>query len=317
MPDFSWNDIYISTGIDYAKLVKTQLPQVPEKNIIGEPEMRDVGPAVGLVTAILEKEAPETPMVILWSDHLVKHEELFRSILKSSENIIKKNPSKIIFIGQKPRFPSQNLGWIEYGERVKEEGEFGIYQFKSFRYRPDSDLAEKFFRSGNHAWNLGYFVTTPRFLWNQYQQHAPSIFKGLSEIQAVWGTKKFPTVLNRIYPTLEKISFDNAILEKLDPSLALVISEDLEWSDVGAWEALKEALQQSSEQNVTKGKVLLKDCRDCLVYNYTDQLVVAIDLQGHLVVNTGDVTLVCHKNSVPKIKKLVEEIAGTENGYLT
>lgn len=317
LPDFAWKDIYVSTGAEYVKLVKSQLPLVPPQNIIGEPQMRDVGPAVGLATAILAKEAPDTPMVILWSDHLVKQEKLFRKILGIAEKIIDKEPAKIIFIGQRPRFPSQNLGWIEYGKKVRKEDEVEIYQFKSFRYRPDLDLAEKFFKSGHHAWNLGYFVTTPRFLWCQYRNLVPKIYKELTKIQAAWGTKNYNKVLEEIYPQVEKISFDNAILEKLDPTSALVISENLEWSDVGAWEALKEALQESTEQNVTQGKVLLKDCRDCLVYNFTGQLVVTIDLDGYLVVNTNDVTLVCHKNSVPKIKKLVEELSGTENGHLT
>lgn len=317
LPTFAWKDIYVATGAEYVKLVKSQLPQIPSKNIIGEPKMRDVGPAVGLATAILEKESPNTPMVILWSDHLVKKEELFRKILGIAEKIIIKNPPKIIFIGQRPRFPSQNLGWIEYGKKIKKEDEVEIYKFKSFRYRPDLDLAEKFFRSGHHAWNLGYFVTTPRFLWLQYKNFVPKIYQELTKIQAAWGTKNYSTVLKEVYPHIEKIHFDNAILERLDPDCALVISENLEWSDVGAWEALKEALQASAEQNVTQGKVLLKDCQDCLVYNYTNQLVVTIDLDGYLVVNTNDVTLVCHKNSVPKIKKLVEEMGIGENKHLT
>jgi len=115
---------------------------------------------------------------------------------------------------------------------------------------------------------------------------------------------------------MPKISFDNAILEKIESSNALVVSEDLGWSDVGTWEALKEALQTKPDQNVVQGKVLLTDCQDTLVYNYTDKLVVAIDLNGMLVINTHDVALICHKNSVPKIKKMVEKLADSENNHL-
>ena len=128
--------------------------------------------------------------------------------------------------------------------------------------------------------------------------------------------KEFETQLKKSYPLLPKISFDNAILEKIKTEEALVVSENLEWSDVGAWEALKEALQSSPEQNVIQGKVLLTDCSDSLVYNYTNQMVVTIDLNGFLVINTNDVVLICHKNSVPKIKKLVESLAETENDNL-
>ena len=95
-----------------------------------------------------------------------------------------------------------------------------------------------------------------------------------------------------------------------------MISENIGWSDVGAWEALKEALQKDPEENVIKGKVLSTDSRDSLIYNYTDQTVVAIDLDGYVVINTDDVVLVCHKDSVPKIKSLVESLPGTEHDHL-
>ena len=142
------------------------------------------------------------------------------------------------------------------------------------------------------------------------------MWKDFAEIQKSVGKNDFKQRLNKIYPQVNKISFDNAILEKLESQDALVISADLGWSDVGAWEALKEALQTTPSQNVIKGKVLVTDCKDTLVYNYTDQLVVTIDLDGFLVVNTHDVVLFCHKNSVPKIKKLVEKLANSENEHL-
>jgi mannose-1-phosphate guanylyltransferase len=123
--------------------------------------------------------------------------------------------------------------------------------------------------------------------------------------------------LDRVYPKFEKISFDNAILEKIDPNNVSVIAADLGWSDVGAWEALKEALQVSTTENVTRGKVLVEDSLDNLVFNYTDQLVVGIDLAKMIVINTDDVLLVCSKDSVPKIKKLVESLSGTEHEKLT
>lgn len=316
-PDFSWSDIYVSTGSSYKDLIHAQLPQMPFKNVIGEPQMRDVGPAVGLITAILMKESPTEPMVILWSDHLVRKEELFRKILRLAGEVVEKEPDRIVFVSQKPRFASENLGWIEYGKEVVNKEGISFHSFEDFQYRPDERTAKKYFASGHHAWNLGYFVTTPQFLWKQYKRFAPNLYEGLAKIQSTWKTDRYETVLNEVYPTLEKIAFDNAVLEKLEPSSALVISENIGWSDIGAWEALKEALETTDDKNVTQGKVLLTDTTDSLAYNYTDQLLVTIDLEGMLVINTPDVVLVCRKNSVPKIKKLVERMTGTENDHLT
>jgi len=316
-PEFAWKDIYISTGKQYEELVKNQLPQLPQGNIILEPEMRDVGPAVGLITTILGKTDPKAPFVILWSDHLVKKVDLFKKVLKVGEKYLKKDPERIVFIGQKPRFPSQNLGWIEFGQKVKEEEGIPFYKFESWHYRPDLNSAMTYLRSGHHAWNPGYFISTPDFLLRQYKKFAPGIYQGLIKIQgALKSRSQFIKTLNEVYPTFPKISFDNAILEQLPPKFASVVLVDFGWSDVGAWEALKEALQKSPRGNVTQGKVLTEDTQDSLVYNYTDQLLVTIDLEGFLVVVTPDVVLVCHKNSVPKVKKLVESLPGTIHEHL-
>lgn len=316
LPDFKWEDIYISTNRKYISLIKEQLPKLNESNIINEPENRDVGPAVGLVVANLLKTHKDTPLVILWSDHIVRKDVLFREILKKCEEIIRRYKDKLIFISQKPRFASQNLGWIKFGEVKAAYNGINLHGFEHFYYRPTLETAEKFYHHGQYAWNVGYFVTTPSFLWRLFEIYQPEMFKILSDIQKSAGKSQYKHILEKTYPLLPTISFDNAILEKITSNDAYVITDDLGWSDVGAWEALKEALQISPEQNVIQGKVLVNDCRDSLVYNYTNQLVVTIDLAGMLVVNTNDVVLVCHKNSVPKIKKLVENLANSENEHL-
>ena len=316
MPDFKWQDIYLSTNSKYLSLVKKQIPNLLIENIIGEPETRDVGPAVALATVHLMKIAPSEPLVILWSDHLIKKMGLFKKILKTCENLISKHKNKLIFISQKPRFASQNLGWIEFGAPIIKHDNTNFREFKGFVYRPNLEDAKGFFKSGHFAWNTGYFVTTPSFLYSLYKKYNPEIFNYMATLMEINDKKEFTNKLNKIYKKFPKISFDNAILEKMDKDNALVISEDLGWSDIGAWEALKEALQETDDKNVVKGKVVVTDCEDSLVYNFTDQLLVTIDLKGYLVINTQDVVLVCHKNSVPKIKKLVEKLSESDNNHL-
>lgn len=317
-PLFSWEDIFISTGKEYKGIVIDQLPELPEENIIIEPEMRDVGPAVGLVTSIFAKRYPDEPFVILWgSDHLVKKEDVFRDALSAAEKIVEENPQKIVFVGQKPRFASQNLGYIEFGDKIKDIGDIPIYSFSGFKYRPHLSTAEQFIKGGHHAWNLGYFVTTPKFLWYLFETLVPDLYKDLLKIYNAVDTAQYESVLEEIYPKIDKISFDNAIPERMDIKYGNVISVDIGWSDIGAWEALKEALSESDDENVTKGNVIIEDSRDSLMFNYTKQLTVGIDLDQMLVITTDDVVLVCPKTSVPKIKKLVESLAGTPHEDLT
>ncbi len=310
-------DIFVSSGVRYGDILRTQLPQIPDSNFILEPEMRDVGAAVGLVAAILEKISPDEPFTILWSDHLVKDEELFRKILLAGAEVLSKDKNKIIFIGQKSRIATQNLGWIEYGEKIEEVNSLPIYEFKSLQYRPSLEAAQEFHASEKHAWNPGYFVTTPSFLMELYKKFAPEMHYGLMQISDAWGTDRYESTLSEIFPKFEKIAFDNLILEKMGQSDGYVIGADFGWADIGAWEQLKEALSESVDENVTKGKTMLEGSRDSLVFNYTDQMVVGIDLSEFLVINTGDVLLICPKNSVPKIKKLVGSLAGTEHEHLT
>ncbi len=317
IPLFQSKDIFIATNTAYKNIIRQQLPKIPEKNLLFEPEKKDVGPAIALVMGMFRRDNPDEPVVILWSDHLVKKVSHFQKILSVADEYVQKNPKKIVFIAHKPRYASVNLGYIHLGTKVQEKNGIGFFAFQGFKYKPDGDLAEKFFNSGEYAWNLGYFVTTPRFICEEFARLAPEVYNNSEKILEHFGKKDFNQTLIKYYSKFESINFDNAILEKLNKEDAEVITEDIGWSDIGAWESLKEALENHPYENVIRGKVYLEYVRDSLLYNYEDKkLMVGIDLDGLIIVNTGDVLLVAKKTSVPKIKKLVESFEGTKNEKL-
>src|SRR3989344_4730648 len=310
-PEFNWSDIYVSTGEQYVSLIQSQIPQLPKENIIAEPEMRDVAPAVGYVASILAKHHPEEPFAILWSDHLINKIDVFKNILRIGADYIREHPHKILFIGQKARFPNQNLGWIQQGKQITSINGFHLHKFKSWHYRPNIQLARKYYNNTNYSWNPGYFIATPGFIMEQYHRFMPDMYKQLKILQ------EKPQSIKNIYPKLESISFDNAILERLEPDKAVVLTTDMGWSDIGAWEALKEALQKTKNENITHGKVYAHNSRDSVIYNYTNKLVTTIDLDGMLVIVTDDVILVCPQESVPEIKKVVGSFESTANEKYT
>jgi mannose-1-phosphate guanylyltransferase len=316
-PEFDWQDIYISTGEVYRDLVSQQLPHIPAENIIGEPEMRDVGPAVGYLMALIHKKSPGSPVVILWSDHLVKEVATFKKAILSGAEYLQKDPNKFVYIGQKPRFANQNLGWIEYGQEIETINDIKLREFVSWHYRPEPETAQTYFISGSHAWNPGYFLSTPQFVLRQFEKYAPEMHKQIMELSSSYGTDAHQKELKRIYPTMEKISFDNAVLEKTQPQDAVVLSVDLGWSDIGTWEALKEALLVNANDNLTQGHVYTHQTVNSVVYNYTDQLVTTIDLEGVVVVVTPDVVMVTKQESIPKIKNMLSDFAGTDNEKYT
>ncbi len=319
LPEFKPQDIYISTGLSYVELVAKQLSFIPRENIIGEPTKKDNGPAVAYaVNYVAKKTGTDEPIVILWSDHLVRHVKKFKDALAAAGDVVLQEPDRMIFIGQKPRFASDNLGWIHFGDTLRTDKSFSFHKFQGFKYKPDPVLAQTYFKDKVYCWNLGYFVSTPSFLLSLFQRFAPDIYERAEKICNQYGQDDFEKTLKSEYEKMPEINLDNAILEQLDHDNAYVMVEDIGWSDVGAWEALKEALEQKREDNITNGKVLLTDSVDNLVYNYDhDKLIVGIDLDDLLVVNTNDVLLVAKKSSVSKIKTLVENFKGTENEELT
>jgi mannose-1-phosphate guanylyltransferase len=312
-PEVDYRNIYISTGAQYVETVRTQLPELPPENVIGEPEMRDVGPAVGYLMSILAKNDPWMPVAILWSDHLVEHVDRFKAALSAGAEYIENNRNVFVFIGQKARFPNQNLGWIEHSDKITEINQIELHKFVSWHYRPDLETAEKYYQSPNYSWNPGYFILAPQFVLDQYKTHAPEMYAGLIKLQQSYGKPDHQKILTEIYPKLEKISFDDAVVTKTEPEKAVVLTTDLGWSDIGTWEALKEALQKTPTENIINGNVTTYETNNTVVYNFTDQLVSTIGLENMVVVATPDVIMVAPQAKIPQIKKLLETFVGTPN----
>jgi len=317
LSEFPPQNIYVATNLAYKKIVYQQLPQIPKKNFIFEPEKKDVGPAIGLVMGLISKYFPNEPIAILWSDHLVKKTDKFLMILKKAGDYIKKNQKKIIFIAHKPRFPSTNLGYIKVAQKEEYFEGLQFKHFTGFKYKPDHQTAEKYLKSKDYAWNLGFFITTPSFLYQQYRLLVPKIFQTIEKIIDFKNKNDFKKRLKIFYSEIEPISFDHAIAENIDKTKVLVIITDIGWSDIGAWEALKESLETHPEENVILGKSHLENVKDSLIYNYeSKKKIVALDLEEMIVVNTKDVLLITKKKSVSKLSKLIKSFEGTENENL-
>jgi mannose-1-phosphate guanylyltransferase len=151
-----------------------------------------------------------------------------------------------------------------------------------------------------------------------FKKLSPEIYRISEKIINAENFEEFSNNLNNFYSEMPEVSFDNAVLERIDTSSAVVVMEDIGWSDVGAWEALKEALEHHQDDNIIKGRVLLENATDTLVYNYQDsKIIVGVNINDLLVINTDDVLLVADKKAVKEIKKIVEGFKGTENEGLT
>ena len=302
-PITSIEDIYISTNKNYKKIVKSQVPDIPDENIILEPERRDLAAAVGLAFVKFKKDQVDEPVAIIWSDHLMENVNEFRKALKIGEGLIKKDPNRFIYLGEQPRFANHNLGWITVGKNLENVDDQEILEFKRWDYRPELEKCKKMFESGKSYWNPGYFITSIDFVLGLYEKFMPEMHKSLMEIYHDWSK------VDEIYPQLESISFDDAILMHTKPDQAVVLKINMGWSDPGSLYALKEALEETHESNVRQGRTFEMGTKDSLVINKEDdKLVATAELNGMVVVNTKDVILVVHKDHVPKVKEIVKEL---------
>jgi len=311
---YSVQDILISTNEAYLGILRQQLPEIPEKNFIGEPARRDLAAAVGLGLVHVRRQwGPDEPVAIIWGDNYMTRQAEFLGLLKSAEGILESDKAQIVYIGETPRFANNNLGWIGLGSQLGDMRELPYYAYESWVYRPELEHCRQMFESGNYVWNTGYFVTKTGFMLSAYERLMPDMWGRLADIEEAIDQANYREVLNREYPKMEVISFDDAIVQHIDAGDAVVLHGETGWSDPGTLYALKEAIDPDNQANVEKGLVKTIQTSDSLLYNYEDgKLLAAVGLEGMIVVNTDDAILVVHKDDIRLVKELVDQLAASE-----
>jgi len=302
---FGLDNIYISTNEAYVSIIKKQIPQMPSVNIIAEPEKRDVGPAIGFNLITLQKGGYHGPIAILWADHLMHNDSEFIWALQEGEKLIKQDPNRFVLIGEKPRYAENNLGWIHVGQKIKSK----MYKYEGWCYRPPLEKCQQMFASKQWIWNPGYWVVDLDFTLSLYQRYVPKMYQQLQVIADSIGTVKEAKVIREIYPTLESIHFDNAIMEKLPVNQAVVLTPNMGWSDPGTLYALKEALTDKEDDNLSRGLCLNLEAKNSLVINEEKRkILTTIGLDGMIVINTEDAIIVVHKDQALRVKDLVAKM---------
>ncbi len=318
-PLFTTHDIFVATGKNNVENITSQLTDIDPLHIIGEPARRDLGPAVGLAAAVIGKNFPHEPLAYIWgADQIYKNEDKYRSMFAIAKNYLSSDPDKLILLAETPRFANQNVGWIAFGDTVTTQKGISFNTFEGFHAKPELTVAQSYCDDKKHAWNIGDFMTTPAKILSLYQEYAPELYTQLMEIQEAYETDTYEEVLDRVYPAMAEISLDNAIFEKMDHKHALVMSADVGYADIGSWNTYKEAFEEDGDAIVTKGTVKTYNSTNSLFFNAVDSaLVVGLDLDDIVVVNTGDVVFVAKKSSIQHIKDVVKDLKQSEFEHLT
>ncbi|MBI2453482.1 mannose-1-phosphate guanylyltransferase [Candidatus Peregrinibacteria bacterium] len=300
-------DIYIALNKEHYFEVKKQAKDIPEKNLIIEPDLRDTASCIGLAAVYIGKKHKNEVMSIIYADHLVKNTNEFREKLKIAEYLAKKEHT-INIIEVKANYPNPHLGYVKIGKLLKEIKGHEIYSLEKFIEKPEKKIAEKFLTSYKYLWNTGYFVWRIQDILKEYQKHLPKTYEKLIKIQKSIGTEKEETDIAKYYPQLEKISIDYGIMEKIDRNKVRIIPSDLGWSDIGNFEALFNELVKGKKDNLCKGKSLSLDTQSSVIYNFEDKLIATLGLKDFIIVNTSDSLLIYPKEKGGDLKKLLEKI---------
>lgn len=281
---------------------------IPPSQLLAEPVGKNTAAAVGFAAKILHEKDPNAVMAVFPADHVIKDPEAFCEILRRGAEIADKG--YLVTLGIQPTRPEEGYGYIKQGQAL--EGSNGVYEVERFVEKPDAKTAQKFIAEGGYSWNCGVFLWKAATILEEMQTHLPELYEKLPSIVSHTTTNKRKydyRILDSegeiIYDSLPFISIDNGILEK--SKRVAVIPATIQWSDVGAWDALTDVAEKDADGNVFTKNVTSLDCTGSIIQG-EERIIGAVGLKDMIVVDTPDALLVCDKNQAQKVKLLVNEL---------
>lgn len=295
-------DILVVTNKNYAGLVKEQLPEIPQENVLLEPKARNTAPCIGLAATYIQKKYKDAIMIVLPSDHLIKFNGIFINTLKDAIQVAQQDEN-MVTIGITPNYPETGYGYINFGEQ--KPGATNIYKVERFVEKPNLELAKEYLDSGKYLWNSGMFVWKTSTILKQFEKYIPSIYQGLLNIEEAIGTQREMDTLEKEFSEFTPESIDYGIMEKAESIYTLPGS--FGWDDVGSWLALERFNRSNEDGNVVSGNVISIHTKNAIVQG-SDKLIATIGVENIIIVDTPDATLICAKDSTQDVKKVIENL---------
>ncbi len=297
---FANENILIVTNAEYAESIAAVLPNIPRENIIGEPEGRDTSNAIALATAILLAKDPNATMAVFTADHVIRPVECFQMAVSKAIKAAEADPQALLTFGIRPTWPHTGLGYVHCGKTLAD----GLHEVEGFKEKPDHQTARRYVEDKKHYWNSGMFVWKLSAISQALTLYLPDSVKKLAAVtQAIKSGKPYAEVLATVYPTLQRISIDFAVMEKA--AKVLMVELSCEWLDVGSWPSLENVckLDEGGNAVVATNAVLLDSYRN-IVVTEDNHLLAVLGMDECIIVHSPDATLVCNKSDSQRIKEL-------------
>lgn len=298
--------IYVITNSEQVEGVLEVCPMLPIANVVAEPVGRDTAAAVGLAMLVIKKENPNATLAMLPADAFIEDHAGFQRALEIAFQAAEAS-SSLITIGIAPTEPATGYGYIQKGESVARFAGEDVFRVVEFKEKPDLATAQAYLDSGDYYWNAGMFVWSVQAISEALARFTPTLKAGLDELEnRLNAGEALGALLEELYPSLEKISIDFAVMEKADNVQTLAATFD--WDDVGAWPAIERHFPKDEAGNVSDGLAVFESSSGNIAVAPDGHLLALVGVDDLIVVHTKDATLVCRKDEAHKIKDLVKRL---------
>ena len=297
-------NIYICTCKEYQHLVKEQLPELDDQNILVEPVHRNTAPSVAWANWRIKRINPQANIIVTPSDQMVMNEEKFQRSLEIGISYVSEN-NVLLAMGVRPTRPEPGYGYIQLGEQSCKPD---VYCVKSFTEKPEREFARMFMESGEFYWNTGIFISNVHHLTKTFESIFPSVLRRLDEKTPDYTYDDELAHVAQHYPSYPNLSLDYAILEQ--GRSVYVMKCDFGWADLGTWHAIYECMSNTPDDNVMLDtEVMLEDSRNNIIRLPKGKLGVISGLDGYIVAEEGNVLLICKKgDSSAQVRKYANEV---------
>ncbi|MFA4870627.1 MAG: mannose-1-phosphate guanylyltransferase [Pedobacter sp.] len=299
-------NIFIVTNEIYIDIVKEQLPDLKENQILAEPIMRNTAPCISYGSMKIASLNPNATIVVAPSDHTITNPDAFVAAIEQSLKAASEN-NCLITLGIKPSRPDTGYGYIQYVENTLKTDE-QIHKVKIFTEKPNIELAKSFIQSGDFLWNAGIFIWSAKSINDSFHKHLPDMHEIFLQGRALYNTENEKQFISDAYQQCTNISIDFAIMEKADN--VYVLPAEFGWSDLGTWASIYDIAEHDYVGNavIPTEKVMMFDSSNCMVNVPKDKLVILQGLHDYIVVESNNTLLICPRSEEQSIKQVVADV---------
>lgn len=296
--------VILVTNADYVPLIKEQLPEIPEENILAEPARRNTAPCICWAAHHIYARNENASIVTLPSDHLILKEKAFIEAIEKGLTFVESRDA-LLTLGITPSRPDTGYGYIQQGRKVEDFPDFR--KVKSFTEKPSMEMAKVLLASGDFYWNAGIFLWTAKSILKAFSKYAPEIAEIFDAGKKFYATPEEYAFIEKAYPNATSISVDYAIMERADNVYLLAV--DLGWSDLGTWNALYDVSPKNREGNVTqKCRLLAENCSGSVFAVQGDKVIVVDGLRDYIIADSDDALLIYPLKKEQEIRRIVTDL---------